>query len=256
MKSAFRITLIYAVFASLWIVLSDRAITLFTDSVDILTTYASIKGLFFVTITSIMLFVLIRNEIARRNGIIADLNKLLVVKEDLIRELHHRVWNNIQVIIGVLGLETRDADFSAQAKARIVNRLLSMRSVYNVVYNYENMKEISLGNVLAEYERVESRKIRIIDPVASTPLPIETLVTLLLILDVVLESIQDSGYCQTVEVDAAGEGLLELRMGGCADDLSSLLGANESFVRTYLKSLKGSVKMVPGDPAVLRITYG
>ncbi len=255
MKSAIKIALIYAAFASLWIILSDRAIALFAENVELLTFLSSVKGLFYVSLTSFLLFLLIRREVFRRNAVISDLNRLLEVKEELIRELHHRVWNNIQVIIGVLGLETGDKDFSAGAKDRIVNRLLSMRSVFDVVYNYGDMKELSLGNVLAEYERAESRNIRIEQPGASIFLPVETLVTLLLVLDVILESVQDSGYCDTVALSAPEPGVLDLRLGGCTDDLSTLLGANESFVRVYLASLKGGVELIPGDPAMVRITY-
>jgi hypothetical protein len=254
-KSAFRITLVYLVFASLWIILSDRAIALFTDNVELLTLYSSIKGLFYVTITSAMLFVMIRNEISRRNAVIKDQKNLLEVKEDLIRELHHRVWNNIQVIIGVLGLETGDRDFSAKTKERIVKRLLSMRSVYDVVYNYGDMKKLSLGSVLAEYQRAESRNVRIEEPVPPVRLPVETLVSLLLVLDVILESVQESGYCDVVAVSVPEPGVLDLGLVGCADDLPILLGANESFVRTYLRSMDGDVTIVPGDPAVVRVTF-
>ena len=255
MKSALKITLVYAAFASLWIILSDRIIAAWVDDIRTLTFLSSVKGLFYVTITSLMLFLMIRRELFRRNAIIADLNKMLIVKEDLIRELHHRVYNNIQVIIGVLSMETQDVNFSARTKERIVNRLLSMRSVYDVVYNYEDMKAISLGNVLSEYENVETRNIRIVEPAASTLLPVEILVSLLLVLDVILESIQDAGYCEQVDVAAASPGFLELRLGGCTDNLSTLLGENESFVRSYLASMKGDVEMIPGNPPAVRITY-
>jgi hypothetical protein len=255
LKSAPRITLIYVLFASCWIVLSDRIISRFTDNIGILTTYASIKGLFFVTVTSVLLFVLIRRDSAARSAVIVRQERLLRVKEDLIRELHHRVWNNIQVVIGVLGLETGDVDFSARTKERIVKRLLSMRSVYDVVYNYEDMGNLSLGNVLSAYESARSRNIRVAPTPTTELLPVETLVSVLLVLDVMLESIQEAGYGEKVEVSAAGAGALELRLAVRVADLPALLGANESFVRAYLISLSGDVKMVPGNPSVIRITY-
>lgn len=255
MKSAPRITLIYVLFASCWIVFSDRIISRFTDNIGILTTYASIKGLFFVTVTSVLLFVLIRRDAAARSAVIERQERLLRAKEDLIRELHHRVWNNIQVVIGVLGLETGDADFSARTKERIVKRLLSMRSVYDVVYNHEDMGRLSLGNVLAAYERTGSRNIRVAQGVTTELLPVETLVTLLIVLDVILESIGDAGHREPVEVSLADAGSLELRLAGRAADLSALLGANDSFVHTYLKSVSGDVEMVPGDPSVIRIKF-
>ncbi len=55
---ALKISLIYAVFAALWIVFSDRAIELISLSKDMLSALQTWKGLFFVLITSILVFVL------------------------------------------------------------------------------------------------------------------------------------------------------------------------------------------------------
>lgn len=255
MKSAFRITFVYLAVASLWILLSDRAIALFTDDVAALTAYSSAKGLFYVTVTSLMLFIMIRKEIAVRNDAIARLNRTLEVKGELIHELHHRIGNNIQVILGVLGLETREGDFSAETKDRIVHRLLAMRSVYDIVYDYEDMREISLRKVLAAYARTASRNVRVRDDFPETPLPIETMVTLLLVLDIVLEALRESGYGGTAEMSSPEDRALSLRMDGYSGDAGNFLGRNETFVRAYLRSIKGEVSLLPGEPAEIRIRY-
>lgn len=255
MKSAIRITLIYIAVASLWILLSDRAVSLVTDDVDSLTFYSSVKGLFYVTVTGLMLFLMIRKEISVRNEVIRELNRTLEVKGELIHELHHRIGNNIQVILGVLGLETREGDFSAEAKDRIVHRLLAMRSVYDIVYDYEDMREISLRKVLVAYTRTASRNVRVREDYPETPLPIETMVTLLLVLDIVLESIRESGYAGTAEMSSPEDGVLALRLGGYSGDSGSFLGRNEAFIRAYLKSIRGEIDLLPGDPAEIRIRY-
>lgn len=255
MKSAFRITLVYIAVASLWILLSDRAISLVTDDVDAFTVYSSLKGLFYVSVTGFMLFLMIRKEIAARNRVISDLNKALEVKGELIHELHHRIGNNIQVILGVLGLETREGDFSEAVKDRIVHRLLSMRSVYDIVYDYEDMREISLRKVLAVYERTASRKVRLRGSFPETSLPIETMVTLLLVLDIVLESVRESGYDGTAEIDQAEGRVLSVRLDGYPGGPDGFLGRNEVFVRAYLKSIQGEVSLSPGDPAEIQIRY-
>lgn len=255
MKSAFRITLVYIAVASLWILLSDRAISLVTDDVAALTAYSSLKGLFYMSVTGLMLFLMIRKEIAARNRVISDLNKALEVKGELIHELHHRIGNNIQVILGVLGLETREGEFSEAVKDRIVHRLLSMRSVYDVVYDYEDMREISLRKVLAAYERTASRKVRLRGSFPETPLPIETMVTLLLVLDIVLEAVRESGYDGTAEIDQAESRVLSVRLDGYPGGPDGFLGRNEVFVRAYLKSIQGEVSLSPGDPAEIQIRY-
>ncbi len=55
---ALKIALIYALFAALWIVFSDRAIDLISLSKNMLSALQTWKGLFFVLITSILVFVL------------------------------------------------------------------------------------------------------------------------------------------------------------------------------------------------------
>lgn len=255
MKSAIRITLVYLAVASLWILLSDRAVALFTEDVASLTLYSSIKGLFYVSVTGLMLFLMIRKEIAARNRVISDLNKTLEVKGELIRELHHRIGNNIQVILGVLGLETREGDFSAAAKDRIVHRLLAMRSVYDVVYDYEDMRDISLRNVLSAYEGTASRNVRVDESFPEAALPIETMVTLLLVLDMVLEAVRESGYGGTAEIFQREDRVLSIRLGGYAGPPDGFLGRDAVFVRAYLKSIRGEAYLVPGDPAEIRIRY-
>ncbi len=255
MKSAFRITLVYLAVASLWILLSDRAVALFTADVSALTKYSSIKGLFYVSVTSLMLFFMIRKEIGVRNGVIAELNKTLEVKGELIHELHHRIGNNIQVILGILGLETREGDFSAATKERIVHRLLAMRPVYDVVYDYEDIRDISLRNVLSAYEGTASRNVRVDGDFPDAFLPVETLVTLLLVLDIVLEAVRESGYDGTAGISRREDRVLSIRMDGFVGDPDGFLGRDAAFVRAYLKSIQGEVTLVPGDPAEIRIRY-
>jgi signal transduction histidine kinase len=55
---ALRVTLIYAVLATLWILLSDRAIGWFGFSGDLALRVASIKGMGFVVVTAVLLFLL------------------------------------------------------------------------------------------------------------------------------------------------------------------------------------------------------
>lgn len=61
-----RIVLLYALFASLWILLSDRAVALLFDAPESLQSANTLKGLLFVAITSVLLFLLILRFAARR----------------------------------------------------------------------------------------------------------------------------------------------------------------------------------------------
>jgi PAS domain S-box-containing protein len=54
------ITVIYLVFAALWILFSDQLLLLFVKDVDTLTRYSTLKGLLFVFTTSLMLYFLVQ----------------------------------------------------------------------------------------------------------------------------------------------------------------------------------------------------
>ncbi len=75
----------------------------------------------------------------RRNAVLAE-------KEMLLREVHHRVKNNLQVIASMIQLGSRRGshesrpDFDALAQ-----RVYAMGSVYELIYNAENLAEIDLA---------------------------------------------------------------------------------------------------------------
>lgn len=57
-----RITLLYALLASLWILFSDRLVASLTTDVETLTNYQSFKGWFYVLVTSVVLYPLLRRS--------------------------------------------------------------------------------------------------------------------------------------------------------------------------------------------------
>ena len=61
--SPWRIVLIYALCATLWIFFSDHAVEYFVDNVTVFATLSTYKGFFFVVITSLLLYGLIKAKI-------------------------------------------------------------------------------------------------------------------------------------------------------------------------------------------------
>ncbi len=62
---AFRVVLVYAVFAGLWILLSDRAMGLLFIDPDALVKASMVKGWFFVAVTSLLLYILVRRLVGQ-----------------------------------------------------------------------------------------------------------------------------------------------------------------------------------------------
>lgn len=68
----FRIVLVYALFASLWILFSDQLLAVLVADRDIVASLATGKGLLFVAVTSILLYLLMRRLLATRLEASAD----------------------------------------------------------------------------------------------------------------------------------------------------------------------------------------
>jgi len=94
-------------------------------------------------------------NVVRIIGVIADVTALrqkekeLLVKSAVIREIHHRVKNNLQTIASLLRLQARRTQ-SADAKAALqesVNRILSISTVYEFLSQHDveviNIAEIA-----------------------------------------------------------------------------------------------------------------
>jgi len=85
-----------------------------------------------------------------RSNYEASLRKTIADKEHLIREVHHRVKNNMQVITSLISLQTsRQNDESS----RIVlndcqNRVRAMALVHERLYNSENFSSINFQNYI------------------------------------------------------------------------------------------------------------
>ena len=76
-----RIVIIYALFSTLWIYLSDHAVGYFADNVTVFTTLSTYKGFFFILITSSLLYGLIKAKIFQ----IESMQKKLQENEQRIR---------------------------------------------------------------------------------------------------------------------------------------------------------------------------
>jgi PAS domain S-box-containing protein len=63
-----RVSLLYAIFGSLWILLTDRALDLVVSEPQILTTVQTIKGWIFVVLSALLIFLFLRVESAQRRA--------------------------------------------------------------------------------------------------------------------------------------------------------------------------------------------
>ena len=91
-------------------------------------------------------------DITERKQAQAKILASLAEKETLLKEVHHRVKNNMQVISSLLRLQegrVKDKDAAALLKDS-QNRIQSMALVYNKLYQSENLASINMTDYIKE----------------------------------------------------------------------------------------------------------
>lgn len=244
MKSAIKITLTYIALSSVWIIFSDRLINTITSNAAVLTTLASIKGLLFVTITGSILYLQVRKEIRIKNNVIATLDREIEIKEQLIRELHHRIKNNLQAFLGLLNIETENNDGLSEPKNRITNKLLSMVAIFNIVYDMHDLSNISIKKVLEEYKKISSRNLKIGECDERVRYSIETITSCILLTNSVIEAIDRTGTNLTqVELGMPQAGVISIGAGkGHVLDQNMLHEGDREFIEVQLASIDGQIE--------------
>ncbi len=86
----------------------------------------------------------ITETVTRENEIIESLNE----KNALLGEIHHRVKNNLAVISGLLQLELMKGDDAKLSLEDAVNRIQSIATVHEILYNTDNFSVIYLDQYL------------------------------------------------------------------------------------------------------------
>jgi len=84
----------------------------------------------------------------------AKINADIKEKEIMLAEIHHRVKNNMQVIISLINLQlvqnskAMTAGQSAETAAKLQNRIRSMALVHEMLYESKNFSRINLGEYI------------------------------------------------------------------------------------------------------------
>lgn len=90
-----------------------------------------------------------RKEILQRKKISSKLKKSLMEKEILLKEIHHRVKNNLSIIIGLLNIQSTDNEHSTKEIIEdSVNRIYSIALVHEMLYGNEGLSSIIMKNYI------------------------------------------------------------------------------------------------------------
>lgn len=132
-----------------------------------------------------------------------ELNASLQEKVILLREIHHRVKNNLQIIISLINLQMRQVDDKQlkQIMAETQNRVRAMSLVHEKLYQSENLSQIDLSDYtrflathLFSYYGVNFQKVALEITIEKVMLDINTAIPLSLIINELVSNALKHGF--------------------------------------------------------------
>ncbi len=164
----------------------------------------------------------LRKNQERELALKADLRTSLHEKETLLREIHHRVKNNLQVIASLLFFRAKKLTDPASAEvfAEVREQLRSMMLVHEKLYRSNDLARIDFGDYLRtlvpEIAKARAKKTQVAVSVeaANVLLPIETAIPCCLLVSELLTNALKHGF-----PDARG-GRIEVRSSLDAGELA------------------------------------
>jgi signal transduction histidine kinase len=180
-RIAIKITLIYFITGFLWILFSDNLLHDISGSSETLTHLQTYKGWFYVSITAFLLFLLIRNEINKKNNIAADLIKAKEKAEEsdrlksaFLANMSHEIRTPLNGIMGFCELMV-DESYSNENKQifakHIINNGNELLKLINDIMDISKLQEnqfmitkrsFLLNSILENfYTRLQKSELRI-----------------------------------------------------------------------------------------------
>jgi len=82
----------------------------------------------------------------------ADLENALREREILLREIHHRVKNNLQLISSIINMQIRAADAPEAARLlrRVQDRVMSLATIHRTLYQSASLADLRVDSLIGE----------------------------------------------------------------------------------------------------------
>lgn len=142
-KHGLKITSIYVIVSGCWIYFSDRLLGSFIENNTLLNLVQTYKGLFFVLVTSALLYYLITKHTSSIMRGRNRLEELFNEKQALLSELHHRVKNNLAIIAGLIELQAEHLEESSKKILRETQfRIYTLADIEELLYQKGDMANI------------------------------------------------------------------------------------------------------------------
>ena len=216
-------------------------------------------------------------DITERRKAEDQIKAALKEKEVMLREIHHRVKNNLQVVSSLLNMQARNAkdEDTIRILSESRDRIITMSLIHSQLYEGSNLAEINmkkfvdrlLGQLLQSYQVGSARIARVIR-VDDYPLPISVAVPVGLIINELLSNAlkhafegRDEGKIE-VSLTASEDGRIHLTVSddgvglppGFDIDESKTLGLRLVKILTE-DQLQGTLKVTSDGGATFKMEF-
>jgi len=155
---AAKISLIYCIISAIWIFSSDRLLAAMIDNATLLARLQTYKGWFFVLVTTILLYLLIKKSTENLEKSRNKLVQTIQEKEVLLAEIHHRVKNNLAIITALIELQMLDnkSGSTMPELKRTKDRIFSIAKIHELLYKHEKLHNIPFHAFVYEIMDLET----------------------------------------------------------------------------------------------------
>ena len=197
-------------------------------------------------------------------------------KEALLKEVHHRVKNNMQVITSLLRLEANRIDhpITRSVLKDMQNRILAMAALHEALYRSNNFAQVDLSSYLKELTGQLARslvaspgQVRFVLDLFPVGLDLDQAVPCGLIVNELVSNAMKHGLSSgrpgevRVGMEWAGGGLLRLRVADDGVGLPADFDARRrkslglQLVADLARQLGGNFHIGPGPAAIFEVTF-
>jgi len=191
------------------------------------------------------------------------INQELEIKIDeneiLMKEVHHRVKNNLQILSSLLSLQSDDEEDLAISGAlqESRNRVESMGLIHQKLYTRDNLSAIDMKDYIKELVDYlqetftnANHNIRILSDVSIGLMDVESAIPIgLIVNELVTNSVKYGGVEISINLENTSEGLLSLVVSdnGTGSDIENSKASSTNFgsqlIKILSKKLKGEIEV-------------
>ena len=231
---------------------------------------AGLLGFFIIAIGGFALWLLKKknNRIATQNQVIS---KALSEKDILLREIHHRVKNNLQLVSSLLTLQGESVDDATvqQAINEGKSRVRSMALIHQDLYNKENLTDIGVKKYLEKLTtelfytyKIDKNRIHLHLDIEDIDLDVDTLVPLGLIINELITNClkyafpdERNGILEVQLAHVKNQLVLKVKDNGVGYNSDSISGSSfgSTLITALTEQLEGELKIQSGEGTAVYI---